>query len=120
MTAGLTGLRRFERCLIMVGNAAVIMVHTGAAGMVMLVFVLLLVGVVVSIAHQLVTMHMKMIAARMRVEDEPRAWHGNARDKEQNHRRRETADPNAPPLHDRWPLPHPGRNSHVVHAVLDV
>ena len=119
---GVTGLGRFERGTIVVGDGAVIVVHGDATGTmmkttVMMVFVLVLVVVVACVPHQCVTMHMEMVAARVRVEDEPRAGHGDARDKEENYRGRETADPDAPPLHDAWPLPHPGRNGHVVHAL---
>jgi len=116
-----TGLGRFERGTSVLGDGAVIMVHGGAAGMimivmVMMVFVLVLVIVVVSVPRQLVSMHVEMVTAHMRVEDEPGAWNGDTRDEEQHNRGRETAGANAPPLHDRWPLPHPGTNGHVVHA----
>jgi hypothetical protein len=115
---GMTGLRCFERGVIVVGDGAAIVVHCGAAGMMMIMMIVLgLVVVVVVVPRQLVTMHMEMVAARVRVEDEPRAWQGDTGDKEQNCRGCETAGPDAPLLHDAYPLPHPGSNGHVVHVV---
>jgi hypothetical protein len=119
---GVIGLRPFERGVIVVGDTGAIAVPRGAGMVMMMMFVLVLVVVVVavSVPRQLVAMHVEIVTARVRVEDKPGAWYGDTRDKKQNSRRRETAGPDTPPLHDSSPLPHLGSAGHVVHTVVPV